>query len=268
MSKYGGYVDQPIMAELYDLVPSYAKRADIDFYLQYCVTASGPILELGCGTGRILLPAAEAGCRMTGLDISKHMLSECHRKLQLKPAEVQSRVRTVQGDMTNFDLTESFHLSIIPFRAFLHVIAVDDQLACLRRISRHLTTGGHLILDVFQVDLKRINNPRATEESEDFAEHELPDGRRLRRTSRVVAFHPADQVNDVEMIYHLTNLDGTTERIIQAFPFRYIFRYEMEHLLARCGFKVVDLFGNFDKSPLADNSPEMIFVAEKCKNLD
>ena len=268
MSKYGGYVDQPIMAELYDLVPGYAKRADIDFYLQYCVAERGSILELGCGTGRILLPAAEAGCRITGLDISKYMLAECQRKLQRKSSAVQNRVQLVQSDMTNFDLAESFQLSIIPFRAFLHVIAVDDQLACLRRINRHLSIGGHLILDIFQVDLKRINNPRATEESEDFAEHELPDGRRLRRTSRVAAFHPADQVNDVEMIYHLTNMDGTTERIVQAFPFRYIFRYEMEHLLARCGFKVVDLFGDFDKSSLADNSPEMIFVAEKCENLD
>jgi SAM-dependent methyltransferase len=268
MNKHGGYVDQPILAELYDLVPGYAKRTDINFYLQYCVTASGSILELGCGTGRILLPAAESGCRITGLDTSPHMLTQCQQKLKRKSPSVQSRVRLVQGDMTNFDLAESFHLVTVPFRAFLHVIAVDDQLACLKRIYRHLTPGGCLIIDVFQVDLKRITNPRATEESEDFAKYELPDGRRLRRTSRIAAFHPADQVNDVEMIYHLTNLDGTTERIVQAFPFRYIFRYEMEHLLARCGFKVVDLFGNFDKSPLADNSPEMIFVAEKCENLD
>lgn len=268
MSKYGGYVDQPIMAELYDLVPGYTKRADIDFYLQYCVTASGPILELGCGTGRILLPAAEAGCRITGLDISTHMLAECQRKLQRKSPEVQDHVQFVQSDMTNFDLADSFRLSIIPFRAFQHVIAVDDQLACLRRVNRHLAMGGQLILDVFQVNLKMITNPRATEESEDFAECELPDGRRLRRTSRFAAFHRAEQVNDVEMIYYVTNTDGATERIVQAFPFRYVFRYEMEHLIARCGFKIVDLFGDFDKSPLADNSPEMIFVAEKCENLD
>lgn len=263
MSKYGGYVDQPIMAELYDLVPGYAKRADIDFYPHCCVEAKGPIIELGCGTGRILLPAAEAGCRITGLDISKHMLAQCRQKLQRKSREIQSRVQLIQSDMTNFDMADSFHLSIIPFRAFQHLIMVDDQLACLRRINRHLSAKGRLILDVFQVDLKRINNPRATEECEDVPEYELPDGRRLRRAGRIAKFHPADQVNDVELIYYLTNTDGTTERIVQAFPFRYFFRYEMEHLLDRCGFKVVDLFGNFDKSPLADNSPEMIFVAEK-----
>jgi SAM-dependent methyltransferase len=264
VSKYGGYGNQPLLAELYDLVPAYSERADIDFYLQYCVAACGPTLELGCGTGRILLPAAEAGCRITGLDISTHMLTQSQQKLQRKSLAVQNRVQLVQGDMTSFDLAESFHLVIVPFRAFLHLITVDDQLACLTSINRHLPIGGQLILDVFQVDLKMITNPRATEEAEDFAEYELPDGRRLRRTSRFVAFHPAEQINEVEMIYYLTNMDGATERVVQAFPFRYIFRYEMEHLLARCGFKVVDLFGNFDKSSLADNSPEMIFVAEKC----
>lgn len=54
--------------------------------------------------------------------------------------------------------------------------------------------------------------------------------------------------------------------MVQAFPFRYFFRHELEHLLARCGLKIVDLFGNYDKSPLMDDSPEMVFVAEKCEN--
>lgn len=267
MSKYGGYSDQPMLAELYDLVPEYIKRTDIDFYHQCCVAASGPILELGCGTGRILLPAAESGCHITGLDISEHMLAQCRRKLEQKSQSVQERIRLVQRNMTEFDLAEAFSLVVVPFRAFLHILTVDDQLACLRSINRHLPIGGQLILDVFQVNLKMITNPRATEESEDFAEYELPDGRRLRRTSRFVTFHPAEQINEVEMIYYLTNLDGTTERIARAFPFRYIFRFEMEHLLARCGFKVAELFGNFDMSPLADKSPELIFIAEKYRNL-
>jgi len=46
-------------------------------------------------------------------------------------------------------------------------------------------------------------------------------------------------------------------------PFRYFYRYEVEHLLSRCGFRVAELFGNFDKSPFSDDSPEMIFVAER-----
>lgn len=267
MRKHGGYEDEPVLAELYDLVPAYAERCDRDFYLRCSMKAGGKILELGCGTGRILLPIAEAGCRITGVDLSKHMLARCRQKLQLKPIDVQERVQLVQGNMTDFDLGDEFHLTIIPFRAFQHLIDSDDQLSCLRQINRHLVMQGKLIFDVFQVNLKFLNDPRITEETEDLAEYELADGRRLRRNHRIAAFHRAEQYNDVEMIYYLTKTDGTTERIVQAFPFRYFFRYEIEHLLARCGFRVVDLFGDFDRSPLTDESPEMIFVAEKFQDV-
>ena len=263
MSAHGGYKDQAILAELYDLVPGYTKRADRDFYLHCCKATNGSVLELGCGSGRILLPIAEAGCHITGIDISEHMLAQCRRKLQRLPAPVQDRVQLVQSSIASFDVAGSFAMAIIPFRVFQHLIDVEDQLSCLRAIDQHLGSSGRLVLDVFQVNLKFINNPSRLEEREDFPEFELPDGRHLRRTSRLAAFHPAEQYNDVEMTYHLTGIDGTTEKIVQAFPFRYFFRYEMEHLLERCGFRVVDRFGDFDKSPLADDSPEMIFVTEK-----
>ena len=80
-----------------------------------------------------------------------------------------------------------------------------------------------------------------------------------------MAFHRAEQRNDVEMIYHVTYGDGRTERLPFAFTFRYFFRYEVEHLLARCRFRVIELFGDFDRSLLRDDSPEMIFVAELAK---
>lgn len=267
MSSHGGYEDQPLLAELYDLVPGYAERADRDFYLDLCKETEGSILELGCGSGRILLPIAQAGCRITGIDISKHMLAQCRRKLQLLPPDLQNRVRLVESDIVEFDLAEAFQSAIIPFRVLQHLIDVADQLSCLRNVNRHLALEGKLIFDVFQVNLEYINDPRSIEEREDVAQYELPDGTRLRRTSRLAALHRAEQYNDVEMIYYLTRTAGTTERIVQAFPFRYFFRYEIEHLLDRCGFRVVELFGDFDKSPLTDDSPEMIFVAKKYREL-
>jgi hypothetical protein len=62
-------------------------------------------------------------------------------------------------------------------------------------------------------------------------------------------------------------VNGKTERIVYAFPFQYFFGYEIEHLLERCGFRVIALYGNFDESPLANDSPEMIFIAEKYKQV-
>ena len=118
------------------------------------------------------------------------------------------------------------------------------------------------MFDVFQVIPTLVTKPRP-EEVEDTPEFALSDGRKLRRTNRIVATHRAEQYNDVELIFYLTDRDGTTQRLVQGFPFRYFFRYEVEHLLARCGFRIADLYGDFDRSPLGDTSPEMIFVAEK-----
>lgn len=263
MKNYGGYEDSPVLAELYDLVPAYIQRADIDFYRRQCSAISGRILELGCGTGRILLNVAEGGSTITGLDVSGNMLERCRLKLENLPGETRQRVRLVHASMIDFDLDGTFDLAIIPFRAFQHIVNTEDQLSCLNRIAEHLSPGGKLIFDVFHVDPQRINNPDHLIESEDCPEMELPDGRRMRRCNRIVAFNPAEQYNDVELIYYLTDIHGTTDRIIQSFAMRYFSRYETEHLLARCGFEVENLYGDFDESPLQAESPEMIFLARK-----
>lgn len=105
-----------------------------------------------------------------------------------------------------------------------------------------------------------MHDPEFSQERE-AAEYQMSDGRKVHLSERVTAFHRAEQLNDVEMIYRVTHLDGREERLVMAFPFRYFFRYEVEHLLARCGFSVEATYGDFDRSPLHDRSPEMIFVA-------
>jgi len=121
-----------------------------------------------------------------------------------------------------------------------------------------------LVFDVFHPFLPRlIPSEEYMAEKEDFPETELSDGRRLRRTNRITAYHRDEQYNDIELIYYVSYTDGRTERLVESFPMRYYFRYEMEHLLELCGFRVVELFGDFDSSEYSGDSPEMIFVVEK-----
>ena len=263
MSYYGDYEDQAFIAELYDLIPQYAGRLDYKFYTDLCRSSGGKVLELGCGTGRVLIRVAAAGCEIVGLDLSPFMLAKCRERLASQTEAVQNRVKLAQANMTDFDLQEKFSTIIIPFRPFQHLVSVRDQLACLRCANAHLPIGGKLAIDFFQVDFSKIKDPRRTEETEDVSELKMPDGRRLRRCSRIVATHRAEQYNDVELIYYLTDHSCETKRLVQSFPFRYFFRYEVEHLFARAGFEVTELYGNFDKTPLADDSPEMIFVGNK-----
>ena len=263
-SQYGGYDDEPFVAEYYDLAYEVIGRRDIEFYLDQAEETGGPVLEIGCGTGRVLIPTAAAGHEITGLDLSPYMLAVCRDKLSREPAEVRGRVKLIEGDMTAFDTGETYPLVTIPFRPFQHLITVDAQKACLRCINRHLVPGGRLILDVFHpYPPFLVPNPGYEGEIEDIPETELPDGRRLRRTSRRTTFHREQQYNDLELIYYVTHPDGRQERLVQAFPMRYFYRYEVEHLLELCGFSVVDIYGYFDLSPFTSDSPEMIFVAEK-----
>lgn len=258
---HGDYNARPEIAELYDNIPLYRDRKDVPFYVDLCRGAHGEVLELGCGTGRILIPAAKAGCAVTGLDRSSFMLERCRGKLRALGPEVQKRVTLVEADMTNFTLDRSYGLATVPFRPLQHLVSVEEQLAFLTCVHRHLEPGGKLALDVFYPHLPTLTGPVNSEEIEDTPEVTLSDGRRMRRTYRLTAKHLAEQTNDVELIYYVQDLAGNTTRIVHAFPLRYFFRFELEHLLARAGFQVQDLFGSLDRSPFTDSSTEMIVIA-------
>ncbi len=250
------------IADYYDESPVVSARLqDVAFYREAVREFGDPVLELGCGTGRIMMALADAGKRITGLDLSERMLERAVKKRAALNKEARERVHLVQGDMARFDLGETFRLVIIPFRPFQHLLEVQQQVDCLDCVRKHLAPGGRLILDVFQTDAERMHDPVHMREML-VTEYATTDGRQVRITERVAAFHRAEQRNDVEMIFSIRHRDGRQERMVFAWPLRYFFRYEVEHLLARCGFRVTALYGNFDRTPIRDDSPEMIFVAE------
>jgi SAM-dependent methyltransferase len=264
--RFGGYEKLEFLAEyydsVYDIVTTRQNRRDIDFYVDFSAKAGGRTLELGCGTGRVLIPTAISESEITGLDLSPYMLKKCQELLEQQPVEVRQRVQLVQGNMTGFNTGDKYALITIPFRPFQHLITIAEQKACLKCIAEHLLPEGKLIFDLFHCYPPRMLDPRYLTEIEDVQEFNLPDGRKLRRCGRTAAFHRSEQYNETEIIYYVTYPDGKTERLVQSFPFRYFFRYEVEHLLEFCGFRIVEMFGNFDRSPFTDDSPEMIFVAQ------
>src|SRR6266849_6120677 len=250
------------IADYYDESPVVSGRLqDVAFYRDAARDFGDPILELGCGTGRITMSIAEAGKRITGLDLSERMLERAVKKRAALRVEARERVHLVQGDMAKFDLGEKFRLVIIPFRPLQHLLDLRQQMDCLQCVRQHLAPRGRLILDVFQTDAERMHDPIHMREML-VTEYKTADGRQVRITERVAAFHRAEQRNDVEMIFSIGHPDGRKERLVFAWTLRYFFRYEVEHLLARCGFKVAAEYGNFDRTPIRDDSPEMIFVAE------
>jgi len=128
----------PDFGLLYDSVPLYAARQDIGFYVDEAKATRGNVLEVGCGTGRILLPIARAGSTITGIDGSKQMLERCRANLSAQPAAVQRRVNLVLNEMRTFDLGATYSLIIAPFRVVQHLTTIDDQLRFLAIVARHL----------------------------------------------------------------------------------------------------------------------------------
>jgi SAM-dependent methyltransferase len=266
MVKPEAYDEYMSIAELYDHVVPYRERTDVGFFVEAAKESGGPVLEVGCGTGRVLIPTARAGIEITGLDLSPHMLEVCREKLMNEPEEVRSRVRLVEGDMRQFELKNTFRLVTLPFRPFQHLTTVEDQLACLGCIHRHLAEGGRLILDIFNPSMEALTKKNFGEEMGEEPEFSMPDGRKVIRRNSTVARDVANQINFVELIHYVTHPDGRQERLVQAFPMRYLFRFEAEHLLRRAGFVVEQLYADYDKSPFGSKYPgELIFVAEKAK---
>ena len=252
------------VAEFYDHVVPYRNRPDIGFYTQMGKEAGEPVLELGCGTGRVLIPMARAGLEIVGLDLSTAMLSVCVERVASEPEPVRAKVHLTQGDMRHFDFGRSFSLVTVPFRAFQHLLEIEDQLSCLRCIYRHLIPGGTLILDLFNPSLERLTDPRALTEYEVEPEFVMPGGRRVVRRSRNLSRDLHKQILDAELVYEVTHPDGHQERLVQRILLRYLFRYEAEHLLARAGFAVAQVYADFEKNPYGSRYPgDMIFVARK-----
>jgi SAM-dependent methyltransferase len=258
------YDEYGVSAEFYDYVVPYRDRQDVTFFVDAAKESGGSVLEIGCGTGRILLPTARVGIKIVGLDISPGMLAVCREQLSREPTEVQANVQLVQAGMRNFELAQSFALVTIPFRPFQHLTTVDDQCACLRNIHRHLVHDGRLVLDLFNPSLPMLVAENLGQEIGDEPEFVMPDGRRVNRRVKFVAKDLLNQVNQSELIYYVIHPDGRTERLVHALSMRYLFRFEAEHLLARCGFQVEQIYADYDKSPYGSKYPgELIFVARK-----
>ena len=264
MSRAGGYDEYAFVADLYDHVAPYRDRPYITFFVDAASKAGSPVLEVGCGTGRVLIPTARAGVDIVGLDLSRHMLAVCRERLRHEPEAVQSRVQLVQADMRRFELARTFTLITIPFRPFQHLLTVEDQLSCLKSIHRHLIDGGALILDVFNPSLEFLVNRPVGEEFADEPEFNTPDGRRVTMRHKTVAYDRFAQVNDFELVYYVSHPDGREERLVHSFRMRYLFRFEVEHLLARAGFAVEHLYAGYDGSEYGSQYPgELLFVARK-----
>ena len=146
---------------------------------------------------------------------------------------------------------------IAPFRVFQQLTTIDDQLAFLAAVRRHLAPGGRFTFDVFNPNFAALTRADGVER-EDTPEQPLPDGRSFRRAARVTRVRWLDQVSEIELVYYVS-----AQRFVQAFEMRWYSRAELLHLLARAGFRIREMYGDFTRARLVDESPEQVVCAER-----
>ena len=246
-------------AEIYDWVFAW-KRDDVQFYVEQARLSGGPVLELGSGTGRIAIPIAQAGIEIVGLESSTAMLREARRKTGDAPRSSGGIPVWVEGDMADFALGRQFALVIIPFRGFLSLLSVEEQMDCLRCIRDHLAPGGRLIFDVFVPDLEMLVEDDSTPFYVEDVPH--PDSDRRLVVWHHNRFDNHNQINNARTILEEVDSGGeVVRRLYREFQIRYIHRFEAQHLLELAGFRVEELYGDFELGPFDDDSTDMVWVA-------
>jgi SAM-dependent methyltransferase len=250
MDAYGGYT------RFYDL--DYAGLDDDEAMLSAFATRCGsPMLELACGTGRALLPLARAGHQVVGIDWSASMLALARRKL--RAAGLEDRVRLEMQDMRCFSLADRFAFVFVAVNSFMHLMTLEDQLACLVRVRQHLEPGGLLLLDLFNPDLGRLLEADG-QVALDKTMVDPESGHTLLKF-RTAQADLGQQVLHVTFIVDEVGAEGQVGRTVFPFKMRYLFRWELELLLRHAGFRLEALYGSYDLDPFGSESDRLIAVA-------
>ncbi len=238
---------------------------DVRFYVEEAQRAGAPVLELGCGTGRTLIPVAQAGIDIVGLDRSPAMLSIANRNVAGLSAQTQRHIELVQGDMRSFYVEKRFSLVMIPNRSFLHLLTPEDQRQTLTRIRDHLIDGGRLVFNIFDPRLEWIVEDHKFPESplRKHAEFVHPDTGNQVFVWATRKYELEPQIIKEDFIFEeVDNQEKSVSRAYTSLTLRFIYRYEMQYLLELSGFKVEVLYGNFQRGPFRYGG-EQVWVARR-----
>ncbi|OGO32347.1 MAG: hypothetical protein A2136_07135 [Chloroflexi bacterium RBG_16_54_11] len=228
-------------------------QEDLPFWLELAAQNGDPVLELGCGTGRVLVPLAQAGYRTIGLAYDLTMLKylKSNTGFQLQPAPF-----LLAGDISRFSLSARFPLIILPCNTFSTLDDVHRR-ACLGCIRTHLPEGGIFALSVPNPAILMHLPARAGGELEDEFIHPQT-GNPVQVSS---TWRRLKSVVKVTWIYDHLFPDGTVDRLSVVVEHRLISMKNYVDDFEYCGLNVTELFGDFDRSAYKPDSPHLIILA-------
>ena len=253
-----------ILASHYDT--GYCSKqdlVDLPFYVDLARKSGGPVLEIACGTGRVLLPIARETIEIEGVDNSESMLRILRRNLAREPREVRERVTIHSGDMRNFRLERKFPLVIIPFRPLQHMYTVQDQAAALMTAAFHAEEGGSVAFDVFFPNFEGI----AANIGKEILDLEWTVGEKprkvVRRYFRKKGYDKIQQTFGGEFVFRTYEGDNLVLEETGPLKMSYYSYQQLRALFLLAGLEPVEEYGSFGREPLDNTSQEMVFVLRK-----
>lgn len=234
-----GAVEHFADPEVYDR--AYGDRsADRAFWVGLAVERGGPVLEVGCGNGRLLLPMAAAGLEVHGVDRSAPMLADLRRKARALPPELRARIRAGRADMRTMRLRRRFPTVLCTFNTFLHLYDRADAEAFLARVRAHLAPGGTFWFDALVP--RPIDLARDPERWFKVRAERTADGRRVAVRERF-SYAPLEQILYVSQ-------ERTPEGeapTVTLLAHRQWFPAELEALLHHAGFRIEVVWEDFER---------------------
>lgn len=234
--------------------------ADIPMYLERARVNGSPILELGCGTGRILIPLAQAGFQVVGIELYPSMLKVAGEKMAELDEPVRKRIKLVQADMSAFRLKQRFNMAYISANTIFH-LPRRKQRKCLECVYDALNPGGEILIDCESLTIMTIAQGcigllcRCDDYDED----------RKSVSIRSWITHVDVKSRIMQMRTEVTEKDcnDNTSRHTYAHTFHWLDKDEMEQLLTGCGFRVTGIYGDRDMRRFSESHHRMIFVAKR-----
>ena len=253
-----------ISAKHYDA--AYAVKqdlVDLPFYLDLAKRSGGPVLEIACGTGRVLLNIAREGIEIDGVDNSSPMLQVLESRLGQEPRAVRDKVTLHTGDMRHFRLDKKYALVIIPFRPMQHMYTVRDQADALTAAAAHLQENGKLAFDVFYPRFDVI--PAGI--GEEMLELEWPvdsqPPRIVRRYFRKESFDKIHQNFSATFLFRTYEGDKLALEETEPLKMSYYTYPHLRALFLLAGLEPLEEYGSFARTPLDNTAEQMIFVLGK-----
>ena len=235
----------------YDVLTQMTAPDDVPFYRALVEEHGGPVLELGCGTGRVCLELARGGTEVVGVDLSPAMLETARTRATSEGLGVTLAL----GDIRSFELDQTFGLVIIAFNTFNHMLedaAVSD---CLAAVRRHMNASSRLVIDTFQPSLKFLGDE--PEKRRKLLRYLDPYLKKEIVLSEENHYEPATQLNRIVWSYAV---DGVEDARIDELTMRLFFPRELDAWIERSGLVIEEKYGDYDRHPFDSKSPKQLMI--------